>query len=108
MSGNRECACNAFKVTVLFPLADNDGRPFDSEIWRWWRDEMMQLQLAFTDTGVVQGSWEGQSEEHRSVFWIVRSKKEVARLRQFVAEAKERFEQKEMFFEWFPVRYEGV
>jgi hypothetical protein len=108
MGKKSEHAFNAYEVKALFPLADNDGLPFEEDVWGWWRDEMTKLQLAFTETGVVQGFWEGQSERHRSVFWIVASMTEVRKIRAFVAAAKLKFQQKEMFFEYFPVRYEGI
>jgi hypothetical protein len=28
-----------FKVTMFFPLADNEGNLFDDDTWGWWRDE---------------------------------------------------------------------
>jgi hypothetical protein len=34
--------------------------------------------------------------------------KEVTRIKELVSAAKMQFRQKEMFFEYFPVRYEGV
>jgi hypothetical protein len=108
MSEDAAAACNAFEVRALFPLADNDGRPFGEDKWHWWWDEMLRLSFAFTQTGVVQGFWKHQSEQHRSVFWIVPSMREVKQIKAFVAAAKVKFEQKEMFFEYLPVRYEGV
>jgi len=107
-TGDAEYACNAYRVTVFFPLADNDGHPFERDIWNWWRDEITKLRFAFTELGVVRGYWEGYSEEHRWLFWIVASAEEVSRLRDFITQAKERFRQMEMFFEVVPVFYEGV
>ena len=107
-TGDADYACNAYRVTVFFPLLDNDERPFEEDIWDWWRDEITKLRFAFTELGVVRGYWEGHSEEHRWLFWIVRSAKEVSELRDFVVQAKERFRQMEMFFEVIQVFYQGV
>ena len=34
-----------FRVTMFFPLQDNDGNVFDEEIWEWWRDEQFSQGL---------------------------------------------------------------
>jgi hypothetical protein len=39
-------AANAYEIRALFPLADNDGRPFDRDVWGWWQDEMTNLEFA--------------------------------------------------------------
>ena len=31
------------KVTLLIPLKDNDGEPFDLATWSWWNDELTAL-----------------------------------------------------------------
>ena len=44
-----------FKVTMFFPLRDNDGNEFEEETWGWWRDELTKLLSGFTDLEVVSG-----------------------------------------------------
>jgi len=41
-----------FKVTMFFPLHDNDGNEFEEETWGWWRDELTKLLSGFTDLGL--------------------------------------------------------
>jgi hypothetical protein len=44
-----------FKVTMFFPLADNEGNLFDDDTWGWWRDELTRCHSAFTDLGSCRG-----------------------------------------------------
>jgi hypothetical protein len=48
-----------FRVTMFFPLRDNDGNAFEEEIWGWLRDELTKTLSGFTDLGVVSGWWQG-------------------------------------------------
>jgi len=45
------------KVTVLIPLTDNEGEPFDLQIWNWWNHRLTSLVSGFTDLGVANGHW---------------------------------------------------
>jgi hypothetical protein len=53
---------NRIKVTLLFPLFDNDGNPFDRETWRWWQREMKKLDVDFSELGLAGGVWRGQKD----------------------------------------------
>src|SRR5215212_4319495 len=63
----------AIKVTLLVPLADNDGEPFDLITWSWWNDELTELVSGFTDLGVVTGWWRGFSDQNRIIVVIVKT-----------------------------------
>ncbi len=104
MGGTRDW----FKVTLLFPLQDNEGNPFPEEVWRWWSDEMTKLVGAFTDRGVVRGWWGKRSELNREVFMVVKTQREVDALRAFLRRARQKFKQDVMYFEYHPVHFEEV
>ena len=97
-----------FKVTLLFPLQDNDANAFPEEVWGWWRDEMTKLVAAFTDRGVVTGWWGKRSERNREVFMVVKTQREVDDIRAFLRRARRKFKQEVMYFEHHPVYFEEV
>jgi hypothetical protein len=97
-----------FKVTMFFPLLDNEGYPFDDDTWGWWRDELTRCHSAFTDLGVVAGWWESHSDLNRWIVAVVGTEKEVDELRRFVQVARQRFRQECMYFEWHEVSFELV
>ncbi len=97
-----------FKVTMFFPLADNEGNAFDEDTWKWWRDGITKLLSGFTDLGVVDGWWHGQSDQNRWIVAVVESEGQVDQLRRFLQLAREQFRQDTMYFEWHPVRFELV
>jgi len=97
-----------FKVTMFFPLRDNEGNEFDEDTWDWWREEITRLVAGFTDLGVVAGWWEGHSDQNRWIVAVVGSEEEVNQLRSFLQMARRRFRQESMYFEWHAVRFELV
>ena len=109
---------NSFKVTLLFPISDNEGQPFSEEIWSWWRDELTRLIFGFTQMGVVrawwegrglaQGWWRGQSDQSRWLVIVVKTETEVNKIREFLRVARVRFSQDKMYFECHPVHFEEV
>ena len=96
------------KVTVLVPLHDNDGEPFDLATWSWWSDELTALVSGFTDVGVVTGWWRGYSDQNRSIVIIVKSAHEVDAIRNLLREARVRFRQEAMYLEYHDVTFEEV
>ena len=96
------------KVTLLFPLRDNGGNPFPEDVWDWWRDEMKKLVSAFTDRGVVEGWWRGQSDQNRSIVMIVKTENEVSAIREFLQLARREFRQDAMYLDYHPVHFEEV
>jgi hypothetical protein len=36
-------ASSGVKVTLMIPLADNDGEPFDLWTWDWWSDRLLAV-----------------------------------------------------------------
>jgi hypothetical protein len=48
-----------FKVTMFFPLGDNEGNAFDEGTWDWWREGIKNLLPGLTDLGIVDGWWQG-------------------------------------------------
>jgi len=97
-----------FKVTMFFPLADNEGNLFDQDTWGWWRDEITKVIAAFTDLGVVAGWWHGHSDRNRWILAVVADRAELAKLRDFVRSARQWFRQEAMYFEWHRVNLELV
>lgn len=101
-------ASEAYKVTLLFPLRDNDGKEFEREVWDWWLSEITRLIGAFTDLGVVNGWWFGHSDQNRWIIVIVRSEQEVGQMRNFLRTAREKFRQQAMYLEYHPTYFEEV
>ena len=97
-----------FKVTLLFPLRDNEGNAFEEEVWRWWNRRMTRLFQGFTDRGVVKGFRRGQSDLNREIMINVKTEREVASIREFLQEARKKFRQKKMYLEYHPVFFEEV
>lgn len=97
-----------FKVSMFFPLTDNEGNLFDDDTWAWWREEITRCLSAFTDLGVVAGWWEGHSDQNRWIVAVVGTEQEVDELRKFLRVARQRFRQETMYFEWHEVRFELV
>jgi hypothetical protein len=104
MQGSQEW----FKVTLLFPLYDNDGNPFPEDVWDWWRNGMTALVRGFTDLGVVEGWFKGQSDRNRWIVVIVKTENEVDTIRKFLQSARLKFRQDAMYLEYHLVRYEEV
>jgi hypothetical protein len=98
----------SLKVTLLIPLKDNDGEPFDLATWSWWNDELTELVSGFTDLGVVTGWWRGYSDQNRIVVVIVKTMREVDALRELLREARVRFRQEAMYLEYHEVIFEEV
>ncbi len=108
MTRTVELQPNAFRVHLLFPLADNEGEPFDQDVWAWWRDQMTTLFRGFSIMGTVEGWWEGYTDEHRSVAVVVNSDGELESIRSFLAEARPHFRQEAMVLEVSAVRFELI
>ena len=98
----------SLKVTVLVPLKDNEGEPFDLLTWSWWNDALTRLVSGFTDVGVVTGWWRGYSDQNRSIVIIVKSMREVEAIRDLLREARKRFRQEAMYLEYHRVTFEEV
>lgn len=101
---------NAFKVTLIFPMQDNERKPFPESVWRWWHAEVIRLFSGFTDMGRVEGYWMKQTERNKLIFCVVRSETRLGEIRSFLEEARkpERFNQEAMYFEVHSVFQEDV
>ena len=97
-----------YKVTLLFPLRDNDGNLFEEEVWRWWLREIAQLCRGFTDLGVVKGWWQNYSDQNRWIVMIVKSEREVDAIRNFLRVARTKFRQEAMYLDYHSVYFEEV
>jgi hypothetical protein len=97
-----------YKVTVLLPLSDNEGQPFDKETWGWWNDQLTSLVAGFTDLGVVSGWWRGFSDRNRHITIVVNSLREIDGIRSLLREARLRFRQKAMYLEYHVVYFEEI
>jgi hypothetical protein len=96
------------KVTLLLPLNDNDGEPFDLFTWTWWHHRLTSLVSGFTDLGVATGQWRGYTDQNRVIVIIVKTMNEVSALRDLLIEARDRFRQEAMYLEYHPVFFEEV
>lgn len=101
-------ATTRLKITLLIPLTDNEGDPFDLEIWSWWSDQLTSLVSGFTDHGMVTGWWRGYSDQNRMIVMIVNSMMEVEAIRNLLREARVRFMQEAMYLEYHDVTFEEV
>ncbi len=98
---------NAIKVTLFFPLFDEDGNPFDRETWRWWQRDMKKLDLDFSELGLAGGAWRGQKDRCRWIMTVIR-KETLPEIREFLREARKRFGQTVMYLDYHPVFFELV
>jgi hypothetical protein len=96
------------KVTLIVPLNDNEGQPFDLATWSWWNDQLTSLVSGFTDLGVVTGWWRGYSDQNRVIVIIVKSMREVSAIRRLLSQACGRFRQEAMYLEYHRVFFEEV
>lgn len=101
-------AATSLKITLLVPLTDNDGEPFDLLTWSWWNDQLTSLVAGFTDMGVATGWWRGFTDQNRVIVIVVKSTREIAALRDLLGEARVRFRQEAMYFEYHRVYFEEV
>ena len=99
---------NSSQVTLIIPLNDNDGEPFDIATWTWWNDRLTSLVSGFTDMGVVTGWWRGYSDQNRMVIVVVKSIAEVTAMRELLSEARAWFRQEAMYLEYHAVFFEEV
>ena len=99
---------SGLKVTLLVPLRDNDGNPFDLRTWAWWSGELMSLVSGFTDLGVATGWWRGYSDENRVIVMVVKTEREVDAIRSLLREARRQFRQDAMYLEYHSVFFEEV
>ena len=97
-----------FKVTMFFPLYNNEGNVYGEEVWKWWRERLTVLLQGFTEMGVVNGWWLGHSDQNRWIVAVVRTEKEVGHIRDFLRLACAKFEQKAMYLDYHSVRFEEV
>jgi len=98
----------SLKVTLLVPLNDNEGEPFDLATWNWWSDRLTSLVTGFTDMGVATGWWRGYSDQNRVIVLVVKSLHEVDAIRDLLREARIKFRQEAMYFEYHRVSFEEV
>lgn len=96
-----------FKVTLFFPLYDNERNLFEEEIWYWWRNEITDLISGFTDLGIVNGWWQGYSDENRWIMMIV-AEEMINSIRTFLRRARMKFKQEAMYLDYHPVTFEEV
>lgn len=94
------------KVTLFFPLQDNDGDPFDENVWRWWQREMQRLS-DYTELGIATGFFRGQIDRNRVIVLVVAPAK-LDSIREFLVEACSRFRQDAMYFEYHETEIELV
>lgn len=97
-----------FRVTLLIPLLDNEGKPFSLLTWSWWNDRLTALVTGFTDLGVATGWWRGYADQNRVITIVVKTIHEVNALRELMVEARSRFKQEAMYFEYHRVFFEEV
>ena len=96
----------SLKVTLIFPLYDNDGEPFDIEDWRWWQREMFRVG-DYTELGNAKGVFRGHTDRNRIIVMIVEPSALDA-IREFLKEARKRFAQDAMYLEYHPVQFELI
>jgi hypothetical protein len=96
---------NAYKVTMLFPTAANDGAPFPAEVWSWWLDSILAISHYHEFT--TRGTWKGQTETHRCIV-LIAAEEQLPTVEAFLHEAREKFGQEVMYFEAHPVHFKLI
>jgi hypothetical protein len=97
---------NATKVTMLFPVLQDDGEPFSAGIWDWWLDNIVTFG-AYHELA-TRGTWRGRPERHRCVRIVTADVSELGRLESFVREARDVFGQEAMYFEAVRVHFKLI
>ena len=97
---------NAIKVTMLFPLLDNDGDPFSAETWDWWLDQIVTFG-AYHELA-SRGTWKGRPEQHRCVKIVTTDVSEIERMERFLREAREVFGQEVTYFEAVGIHFKLI
>lgn len=97
------------KVTMLFPITDNDGLFFEREVWGWWLDKInTTFPEGTTELGSpVTGSWRGTNDLNRCL-WAIVDEDKLSEIRVFLETAKGKFGQEKMYFEYHRTTYEEV
>ena len=96
------------KVTMLFPIFDNDGNAFDEETVDWWRDALHEtLGGAYNEPGQTLGHWEGYTELCRWIVAVV-DERDLDKIYAFLAEARRRFRQDVMYLDYHPVTFDLI
>jgi hypothetical protein len=97
---------NATKVTMLFPLLQDDGEPFSAGAWEWWLDNIVTFG-AYHELA-SRGMWRGNPERHRCVKVVATDESEVERMEAFVRQARDVFGQEAMYFEAVRVHFKLI
>jgi hypothetical protein len=90
------------KVTMLFPLIDNDGNPFDEPTWDWFTDRVTEVIGDFTEMGLTGGQWRGYSDRSRWIMAVIPDGK-LDGVYSFLREARVKFKQEAMYLDFHPV-----
>ncbi len=99
---------NKLKVTMLFPIYDNEGHPVEEEIWDWWVDEINKILFAGgTDSGLATGWWHGKKDVNRWI-WAIVDEDKLSEIREFLETAKGKFGQKKMYLDYHQTTYEEI
>ena len=69
---------------------------------------MTRLLSGFTDAGEVEGYWQRQTDRNKIVFIVLKNESKLDELRSFLREARTRFVQDAMYFEFHPVFQEDI
>src|SRR3990172_5772042 len=96
------------KVTMFFPILDNDGHPFQEVTWNWWRDALQRvLQGSYNEPGTTLGHWEGYTDLCRWIVSVI-ERGRLDEIRSFLAEALSRFRQESMYLDYHAVTIEMI
>lgn len=96
------------KVTMLFPILDKDGNPFEEETWSWWRDALGKaVGSAYNEPGQTLGHWEGYTELCRWIVAVV-DEDDLERIYAFLSAARSRFRQNVMYLDYHPVTFDLI
>ncbi|MEW6368850.1 MAG: hypothetical protein AB1714_29830 [Acidobacteriota bacterium] len=100
---------DAIEVNLMFPCADNDGAPFEEDVWEWQKDHLRVLfREGYTEHGTVRGWWQGYSDENVWYRVIIDGDFDLIAVREFLREACRRYCQEAMFLEYHPVSFELI
>lgn len=99
---------NAFKVTLIFPILDNRGKPFPPSVWQWWNGAILSVLPGFTEVGRVKGLWQTQVDQNIMLFSVIERNEGIEGIRSFLREARVQFDQDAMYLEFHPVFKEDV
>ena len=103
---------NAYKVTMIFPKKDPDGKKISASVLNAMtnelREKVAEWKSGFTEIP-VRGEWRSAKDDNNSMYFLtVSTLDQVEQLWSFVRKWRKPFQQETMCFDYHPIHFELV